>query len=91
MKIFTANDARTNFAELMDVSRREPVAITKHGRTVNILLAVEDYERLAQIEDEWWMSQIVATIPSKIDNINIDQSIKEMEKGTFIQADLIKC
>ena len=91
MKIYSTNDARTNFSELLDISRREPIAISKHGRKTNILLAIEDYERLAKIEDEWWISHTACSISSKSDSKNIDQAIKEMKKGEFIKADIIEC
>lgn len=91
MKTFSANNARTHFAELMDISRREPVAITKHGRAVNIILAAEDYERLSNIEDEWWMRHSVALTKSSADTQNIEQAIEELERGEFVEVGIIKC
>lgn len=90
MKTFTANDARSNFSELMDISRREPIAITKHGRIVNVLLAREDYERFARIEDEWWMSYNATGIVSEVDNLNIELAKKEVEDGKFVKGNLIQ-
>ena len=33
-----------------DLARAEPVAVTKHGRAVVVVIAVEEYERLKDIE-----------------------------------------
>ncbi len=47
MRSFTSADAKNNFGELIDMARAAPVAITKHDRPVVVVMAVEEYERLA--------------------------------------------
>lgn len=42
----SARDARNAFALLMDTARAEPVAIEKHGRTVVIVMSIEEFERM---------------------------------------------
>jgi prevent-host-death family protein len=39
--------AKNEFGRLIDTARAEPVAIEKYGRTVVVVIAVEEYERLA--------------------------------------------
>jgi hypothetical protein len=39
-------DAKNGFGRLIDTSRAEPAAIEKYGRTLVIVLAVEEYQRL---------------------------------------------
>ena len=34
----------------MDLARAEPVAVSKHGRPVVVLLSVEEYKRLKALE-----------------------------------------
>ncbi|MFW7357811.1 MAG: type II toxin-antitoxin system prevent-host-death family antitoxin [Brucella sp.] len=46
----SAKDAKNAFGLLIDSARAEPVAIEKHGRKVVVVLAVEEYERLRQVE-----------------------------------------
>jgi prevent-host-death family protein len=48
MRTFTSADAKNNFGELIDMARAAPVAITKYERPVVVVLAVEEFERLAQ-------------------------------------------
>lgn len=47
MKIMSAKDAKNGFGLLLDTARAEPVTIEKHGRGVVVVLAIEEYERLA--------------------------------------------
>ncbi len=44
MKTLTA---KYGFGRLIDLARAEPVMIAKHGRAVVVVMAVEEYERLA--------------------------------------------
>ena len=47
MQTLSARDAKYNFGRLIDMARAEPVTVEKHGRAVVVVLAVEEYERLA--------------------------------------------
>lgn len=46
MRKFTSADAKNRFGELIDAARAAPVAITKYDRTVVVIVAVEEYERM---------------------------------------------
>lgn len=46
MKTLSARDAKNKFGYLIDTARQEPVSIEKHGRSVVVVLSVEDYRRL---------------------------------------------
>lgn len=50
MQILTAKDAKYGFGRLIDLARAEPVAVAKHGRTVVVLLSIEEYERLKALD-----------------------------------------
>ena len=50
MQTLSAKDAKYGFGRLIDLARAEPVAVAKHGRTVVVVLAVEEYERLKAFE-----------------------------------------
>ena len=53
MKTFAAREAKTEFGRLLDTARREPVTIEKKGCPVAVLFSIEDYARLAAMEDAW--------------------------------------
>jgi prevent-host-death family protein len=50
MRTVCAADAKNKFGELVDLARAAPVAITKYDRTVLVVLAIEEYERLARLD-----------------------------------------
>jgi len=47
MQRMSARDAKNGFGRLIDLARAEPVAIEKYGRSVVVVIAVEEYERLS--------------------------------------------
>ena len=50
MKTPTAKDAKYSFGQLIDLARSAPVAVSKHGRPVVVVLAVEEFERLKSLD-----------------------------------------
>lgn len=52
MQRMSARDAKNGFGKLIDLARAEPVAIEKFGRSVVIVMAVEEYERLMAFEPD---------------------------------------
>ena len=51
MKTFTAKEAKTHFGEFLDAMQREPVIVTKNGRSVGMMVSLDD-PRSALIQ-EW--------------------------------------
>ncbi|TAG28201.1 MAG: type II toxin-antitoxin system Phd/YefM family antitoxin [Burkholderiales bacterium] len=43
MKTFTAKEAKTHFGEFLDAMQREPVIVTKNGRSVGIMIPFGDH------------------------------------------------
>ena len=50
MLSMSAKDAKYGFGRLIDLERSEPVVVEKHGRPVVVVMAVEEFERLRNIE-----------------------------------------
>ena len=44
MKTLTAKEAKNRFGRLTDLARAEPVAVTKHGVPVIVMMSVEECE-----------------------------------------------
>jgi prevent-host-death family protein len=44
MDTLSANDAKTNFGEMLLKAQRAPVQINKNGKPVAVVLSVEEYE-----------------------------------------------
>ena len=43
--------AHSHFGEVIDAAQREPVAISRNGRDVAVVLSQPEYERLLALED----------------------------------------
>lgn len=48
MRIVTSVEAQNRFGELLDSAQREPVTITRRGRTVAFMLSPEDMKDLLE-------------------------------------------
>jgi prevent-host-death family protein len=48
MKTISVSDAQSNWSELLEQAKHEPVAIQKQGGSTAVLLSYEEYERLTQ-------------------------------------------
>ncbi len=48
MQTLTANEAKVHFGEFIDKAQREPVKVTRRGRTVGIMVSEEEYESMRQ-------------------------------------------
>lgn len=49
MKTVAASEARQSFASVIDAAAREPVVIRRQQRDVAVLLSMQEYERLTQL------------------------------------------
>ena len=46
MQTFTENEAKIHFGEFIDKAQTEPVKVTRHGRTVGIMVSEQEYEAM---------------------------------------------
>lgn len=49
MKTIAASDARKSFASVIDAPAREPIVIQRQQRNVAVVLSMQEYERLQQL------------------------------------------
>ncbi|MBL8350525.1 MAG: type II toxin-antitoxin system Phd/YefM family antitoxin [Burkholderiaceae bacterium] len=49
MKTIAASEARQSFAAVIDAAAREPVVIQRQQRNVAVVLSMQEYERLTQL------------------------------------------
>ena len=74
MNTMSANTAKSHFGELLDIARREPVTIEKHGRPVVVVLSTEEYEELEAIKLSRLRSEI-------------DEGLGALRREDFIELD----
>lgn len=46
VQVLTASQAKTHFGEFIDKAQREPVKVTRRGRTVGFMVSEEEYESM---------------------------------------------
>ena len=46
MQVLTANEAKTHFGEFIDKAQKEPIKVTRRGRTVGIMVSEEEYDAM---------------------------------------------
>ncbi|MCX8967313.1 type II toxin-antitoxin system Phd/YefM family antitoxin [Erwinia psidii] len=79
MYSFTANQAKTQFGEMMAKAQREPVSITRNGKPSVVVLSAEDYALFEELK----MQDLRRTLAQS------DQDIATgnvMEGGQFFDA-----
>jgi prevent-host-death family protein len=47
---WSVQDAKNRFSEVVEAAKRKPQTVTKHGKPTVVVLGVEEYERLRQLE-----------------------------------------
>lgn len=50
MHSLTANEAKTQFGDLLLKAQREPVQINRNGKPVAIVMSMEDYQALEELK-----------------------------------------
>lgn len=88
----SAHYIRNHFSEVMDMSQREPVEISKHGRVVSILMSKSEYDIIRHIMDEWWMSSARSDVKSKNHDEQqdkLERSLKDAKQRQGIKRDLL--
>ena len=48
--IWSVQDAKNRFSEVVEAAQRRPQTVTKHGRPAVVVIAADEYERLRHLE-----------------------------------------
>jgi prevent-host-death family protein len=70
MEKLTANQAKTNFGQLLMKAQSEPVQIDKNGKPVAVVVSIEDYQATEELK-----LQMLKDIVKKAEN--------EIKNGTY--------
>lgn len=50
MQALTANDAKTQFGDMLLKAQREPVQINKNGKPVAVVISMDEYQQMEEIK-----------------------------------------
>jgi prevent-host-death family protein len=86
MHILTANEAKTQFGDLLRKAQREPVQITRNGKPVAVVVSAEDYEqieamKLQLLQMKIQRSQHDMAIGNAVDGETFFSELLEQDKG----------
>lgn len=81
MQALTANDAKTQFGDMLLKAQREPVQINKNGKPVAVVISIDEYQQMEEIKSNL-LQERAARAKLDIENGNL------VEGGQFM-ADLI--
>ena len=86
MHILTANEAKTQFGDLLLKAQREPVQITRNGKPVAVVVSAEDYEpieamKLQLLQMKIQRSQHDMAIGNAVDGETFFSELLEQDKG----------
>jgi prevent-host-death family protein len=54
MRTVTAKEAKDRLGQYMREAAREPILVQIYRRPTTVILSYEEYERLTQLEDDYW-------------------------------------
>ena len=74
MKAVTANEAKTQFGDMLLSVQRAPVQINKNGKPVAVMVSMEDYEQMEELK--------IQMLKERVQRAKI-----EIESGETIEGD----
>jgi antitoxin Phd len=54
MRKAAASEVKNRFGQMLETAMTEPIAIEKKGRPVAVIISIQEYEQLTEIEDRYW-------------------------------------
>ena len=81
MEIFTANEAKNRFSEVILMSQKEPVKVTRSGKPVAVIVSIDEYNATEELKLRY-VREYVQEAFTDIENGNVEDG------DTFFQ-DLI--
>ncbi|WP_041609574.1 type II toxin-antitoxin system Phd/YefM family antitoxin [Tolumonas auensis] len=81
METLTANQAKTQFGDMLLKVQRAPVQISRNGKPVAVLLSVEDYQALEAIK--------LRLLQEKIEQARADIAAGKLVEGDALFSSLL--
>ena len=70
---FSTADAKNRFDALLKKAQENPVAITKQGKPVAVVVSAQDYEHFQRLDDAYWAARADAAF-AKGDWLGFEES-----------------
>jgi len=81
MRSLTANDAKTQFGDMLLKAQREPVQINKNGKPVAVVISIDEYNQLEETK--------FALLKERAARAKVDIKNSNLVDGKDFMSDLI--
>ena len=81
MQALTANDAKTQFGDMLLKAQREPVQINKNGKPVAVVISIDEYNQMEETK--------FALLKERAARAKIDIENGNLVEGEGFMSDLI--
>jgi len=85
MDAISANEAKTQFGEMLLKAQRSPIQINRNGKPVAVVLSIDEYENIEALKLQFLQSR-VARAKADIEAANTtdgDSFFNDLEAGKF--------
>ena len=68
-RMWSVQDAKNRFTEVVEAARREPQTVSQHDKPIVVIVAADEYERLAKLQQPKLpnLIDILPTMPEEVD------------------------
>ena len=81
MQTLTANDAKTQFGDMLLKAQREPVQINKNGKPVAVVISIDEYQQMEEVK--------FALLQERAYRAKLDVESGNLAEGEQFMSDLI--
>ena len=81
MQALTANDAKTQFGDMLLKAQREPVQINKNGKPVAVVISMDEYQQMEEVK--------FALLQERAARAKLDIENGNLVEGKQFMSDLI--
>ncbi len=81
MQALTANDAKTQFGDMLLKAQREPIQINKNGKPVAVVISMEEYQQMEEVK--------FALLQERAARAKLDIENGNLVEGEQFMSDLI--
>ena len=71
MEVFTANEAKNRFGDVLMKSQKAPVQVTKSGKPVAMVVSMEDYQAMDDLKAAF-LKEKIARSQADIENDRVE-------------------
>lgn len=72
MQALTANEAKTQFGEMLMKVQRTPVQINKNGKPVAVMVSIEEFESIEQMKRQWLQAKFLNAQKAMVHGDTVD-------------------